>query len=83
MDQNKICFIMCTNNTQYAEEAIYYINNLNVPRGYSIDVLTVGGADSMTAGYNEAMKTSDAKYKVYMHQDVMIIEKYFIQIITI
>ncbi len=78
MDQNKICFIMCTNNMQYAEEAIYYINNLNVPRGYTVEVLTIKEADSMTSGYNEGMNATDAKYKVYLHQDVMIIEKYFI-----
>ena len=26
----------------------------------------------MTSGYNEAMNASDAKYKVYLHQDVLI-----------
>lgn len=78
MDDKKICFIMCTNDAQYANEAIHFINNLAVPNGYSIDVLTVTEAKSMTAGYNEGMSASDAKYKVYLHQDVMIIEKYFI-----
>ncbi|WP_171908954.1 glycosyltransferase family protein [Paenibacillus sp. GP183] len=32
----------------------------------------------MTAGYNEAMRRSDAKYKVYLHQDVFIIHSHFI-----
>lgn len=32
----------------------------------------------MTSGYNEAMKASDAKYKVYLHQDTFIINKNFI-----
>jgi hypothetical protein len=32
----------------------------------------------MCAGYNAAMKDSDAKYKVYMHQDVFILNVNFI-----
>lgn len=74
----KIAFIMCVNDEQYMDEALWYINNLYVPEGFSIDVFTVEGAKSMTSGYNEAMAGSDAKYKVYMHQDVFIINKYFI-----
>ena len=33
----------------------------------------------MAAGYNEAMKKSNARYKVYLHQDVMILETAFIE----
>lgn len=79
MDAKKICFIMCVNNEQYLQEAMYYINRLRVPEGYTIDVLTVEDATAMTAGYNEAMRASDAKYKVYLHQDVMIIETEFLE----
>lgn len=78
MDDKKICFIMCTNDDLYANEAMYFINSLNVPEGYTVDILTVQEAESMTAGYNEGMLASDAKYKVYLHQDVMIVEKDFI-----
>lgn len=79
LDNNKICFILCTNNQQYTDEALYFINKLHVPEGYTVDVLTVQEAKSMTAGYNEAMEASDAKYKIYMHQDVMIVEPDFLQ----
>lgn len=73
MQDNEICFIMCTNNKLYAKECEYYIRHLHVPDGYRIDILAVEGATSMTAGYNEAMRQSDAKYKVYLHQDVFLI----------
>lgn len=79
MDSKKICFIMCVNDWDYANEALYFIRRLIVPNDYSVDVLTVEKATSMTAGYNEAMRASDAKYKVYLHQDVMIVEQNFIQ----
>lgn len=79
MDAKKICFIMCVNDQQYMQEAIYYINQLHIPEGYTIDVLTVEEATGMAAGYNEGMAASDAKYKVYLHQDVMIVEKDFLK----
>ena len=36
-------------------------------------------AASMTSGYNEGMRASGAKYKVYLHQDTFIVNKNFIQ----
>ena len=54
------------------EEAIYYITHLRVPEGYEISFLAIENAKSMTAGYNEGMQASKAKYKVYIHQDTFI-----------
>lgn len=79
LNEKKVCFIICANNERQLEECLLYINLLVVPEGYEIEVLTIDGATSMTSGYNEAMNASDAKYKVYMHQDVFIMEKYFIE----
>ena len=78
MDNKKICFILCTNDSQYEAEAAYFINRLTIPEGYSIELLSVWDATGMASGYNEGMSSSDARYKVYLHQDTMIIEKDFI-----
>lgn len=78
MNANKICFIMCSNNELYEKECLYYIKRLYIPAGFEIDIKVVKGAASMTAGYNQAMKESDAKYKVYLHQDVLIVNQNFI-----
>lgn len=78
MNEKEFCFIICSNNELYLQECLYYISQLIVPEGYSIDVLTVAEAKSMTAGYNEAMRCSQAKYKVYLHQDTFIVNPYFI-----
>ena len=75
----EVCFIICSNDQLYTEECLYYIAHLHVPDGYQINVLTIEDARSMTAGYNEGMCASDAKYKVYLHQDVFIINRNFIQ----
>ena len=79
MNDKKICFIMCVNNSQYEQECIRFIQNLKVPEGYETEQLSVYDAKSMTSGYNEAMASSDAKYKVYLHQDVFIVNKNFIE----
>ncbi|MDE7366482.1 MAG: glycosyltransferase family protein [Lachnospiraceae bacterium] len=78
MDEKKFCIIMCVNDKHFEQEAITYINRLRIPEGYDIDCLSIWEAASMAAGYNEGMKTSDAKYKIYMHQDVFIINRDFL-----
>lgn len=78
MDSKKICFIACVNNDRYWSECLDYLSDLIIPEGYSIDVLEVREAKSMCAGYNEAMGASDAKYKIYLHQDVFITDKFFL-----
>ena len=77
MNTHKFCFIICTNNEIYLEECIHYINHLLIPEGYEIDLITITEATSMTEGYNQGMTSSDAKYKIYMHQDVFIINPNF------
>ena len=79
MNDQKICFIACVNDDRYEQERLKYLNHLIVPEGYEVESLSVREAKSMTAGYNEGMHGSDAKYKVYLHQDVFIVNRNFIQ----
>lgn len=74
-DAHKIAFILCVNDEQEFNEALGYIEALNVLEGYQTDVIAVRDAPSMAAGYDAAMKESDAKYKIYLHQDVFLIYK--------
>lgn len=71
-DKQKIAFITCVSNETEYEECRYYLERLLIPAGYSADIISIREAPSMTAGYNRAMKDSDAKYKIYLHQDVYI-----------
>lgn len=77
--ERKIAFIICVNDDQYYEECLYYINSLYLPQGYEKEIIAVTEAESMASAYNAAMKSSDAKYKVYLHQDVFIYHKRFIE----
>ena len=79
MNDKKFAFVMCANNEQYEKEALYYIERLEVPEGYSCESVVIREAESMAEGYNRAMQLSDARYKIYMHQDVMITEKKFLK----
>lgn len=78
LNENRICFIICYNDDLFLSECVLYINALNVPEGYDVDILTISGAESMTAGYQYAMQQSNAKYKIYLHQDVFIIHPDFL-----
>lgn len=77
-NKKKIAFIMCSNDKQETEECLFYLRNLKIPKGYDIEIIPVYNAVSMAAGYNMGMRESDAKYKVYLHQDTFIIDTDFI-----
>lgn len=72
---NKIAIITCVNNEAMYEESLLYIEHLNVPEGMLIELIEVQHAVSMAAGYQEAMESSDAQYKIYMHQDCFLCNK--------
>ncbi|MFP3153755.1 glycosyltransferase family protein [Lachnospiraceae bacterium ZAX-1] len=71
----KFCFIICTNHVIYEKECIHYIKALRIPENYEIEIVCIKGAISMTSGYTEAMEKTDAKYKIYLHQDVFIVNQ--------
>ena len=79
MNANKICFLSCVNNEELYQQCLLAIHSLAVPAGYEVETLAIKSAVSMTAGYNEAMGRTDAKYKVYLHQDLLIINKHLLQ----
>ncbi|SDF44242.1 glycosyltransferase [Sporomusa acidovorans] len=78
MNANKICFITCVNDDDIFQKCLSYIKDLEVPVGYVIETISIKDVSSMPSGFNRAMRNSDAKYKVYLHQDVFIINKSFI-----
>ena len=64
MNDRQIAFIMCVNDDRQADESEFYIRCLDVPEHYEVDVIRVREAVSMAAGYNAAMQSSEARYKV-------------------
>lgn len=79
MNERKIGFISCVSDPLKYREALSYIRSLAVPDGYEIEFRWLENTDGITSGYNQMMKSSDAKYKVYLHQDVFIMNRNFLQ----
>jgi hypothetical protein len=76
--QEKVCFITCCNNENECREMDAWLERLWIPEGIETESIKIWDAPSMCSGYNEAMRSSDAKYKVYLHQDVRVLNPYFI-----
>ncbi|WP_141107701.1 glycosyltransferase family protein [Butyrivibrio sp. YAB3001] len=74
----RFCFITCCNNDYEYDEMKAWIDRLWIPEGIEVEFIKITEAQSMCTGYNEAMRSSSAKYKVYMHQDVRILNPFFI-----
>ena len=78
MGSKKISFITSVNDDELYNECLRYIFSLNIPDGYEIETICMRNTKSMTSAYNEGMNHTNAKYKVYLHQDTYIINKNFI-----
>lgn len=74
----KIAFITCVNNHEVYAESRLYLSKLLLPEGMSAEFIPVEGATSMCAGYNTGARQTDAQYKVYLHQDALIVNKHFV-----
>jgi len=78
MNNKKVAFVLCTNEERQLNECLGYLDRLIIPDGYEKDVIAISEAPSMAGGYNAGMHSTDAKYKVYLHQDTFIINPNFI-----
>ncbi len=76
---NKFCFVICTNNELLVEECQRYIDRIWIPEGYETETIVIREADSLTSAYNAAIAESDAKYKIYLHQDMFIVNRWFLR----
>lgn len=74
----KIAFITCVNNEEQYEECVLYLQQLNMPPNVEAEVIAVREAESMCQGYNLGMAQTDAEYKVYLHQDTLLVNKNFV-----
>lgn len=57
--KDTIAFIICVNNELYFEECKYYIEHLEVPAGYDIDVIGIWEAGFHVRG----VQSGDAKQR--------------------
>ena len=74
MDEKKICSVTAVNDVEKYQKCKVAIKQLVVPEGYQVEAKIIMGSSSMRHAYNEAISQTDAKYKIYLHQDVLIID---------
>ena len=60
VNEKQIAFIICTNDQLKLDECLMYLSFFRIPEGFSTDVITIDDAPGMCAGYNAAMKESNA-----------------------
>lgn len=75
LNNRLIAFLTLVNDeTQYAI-CCRYLDALEVPLGYTVERVAVYGATSMAEGYQLAMESSTARYKLYVHQDTYLMHR--------
>lgn len=78
MNNEKICFITCVSDERAYQECIFYIEHLNVPSGLNVEKIGIRNVHCISKGYNDALRKTDAKYKVYINQNTLLINENFI-----
>jgi len=73
----KVAFITCVNNIPLYKKCLAHLALLD-KKGFEVEYIHVEDSSSITRAYNKAMRSSNAKYKIYLHQDVFIVEPLFL-----
>lgn len=73
-DPNMLAIIFCSNDESYAAECRTYLDYLALPKGMMGEIIEINGAPGMAAGYSFAMRSTAAKYKLYIHHDTMLLD---------
>lgn len=74
----KICFIIYYDEERSLQECIYYIQNMQIPEGFEIDFVYIKDAESFEEIKKDAVQKNTAKYKVYLDQNVLIVNRFFL-----
>ena len=78
LNERKFAFMACVNDKILYKQCLKHIDSLRIRDGYSIEKIDMVGARNINEAYNNAMKRSDAKFKIYLHQDTFIKNKNFL-----
>lgn len=71
-------FIIFYKEEQCLNRCISCINDFEIPQGVSLDVLGVSEGESVSEAYDFAMNESEADYKVYVRENVYIVNRHFL-----
>lgn len=78
MDNNKFAFVVMKSSEESIKLCLEAIEKIDVPENMYCDVIVVENASSKGVAYNEGMRQSDAKYKIYIDDSVVALDKYIL-----
>ena len=79
MDKQKIAFVIVKENKENYQEQLTFLQTLEVPVGFSVEIVSVDRETSYARAYNQARQVSDAKYKIYLAESTRILYAGFLQ----
>lgn len=77
MSSPTILFVLCVNDESMFQACFRQLASLPAPHGYHVEVLPIRHASSMASAYNEAL-THPAQFKIYLHQDTLIVKQHML-----
>lgn len=80
MSEQAFLMVVCVNDEALFAQCRQHLNALLVPPGFTLQILSIKHARSMTSAYNQAL-THPAKYKIYLHQDTFILNHGFLYLL--
>lgn len=80
-DAQTVAVITCVNDEARYSACRSRLAQLVLPEGMALDFVPVRHAASMCAGYEEGRIATDAKYKLYLHQDMLLEQPEVLRII--
>lgn len=72
---NKIAIIIHRTNEVVCQNLLDSLSKLEIPQGYNVEVMVFDNSVSRANSYNEGMRQSNAKYKIYIDETGIIINK--------
>lgn len=75
MHNNKLLFIIIGDDNQIISENVEYLNNLVLPKEIEAEYCIISQKDNISNALETGRIQSDAHYKVYLDQNVYIIDK--------
>ncbi|MBB5337653.1 glycosyltransferase [Pectinatus brassicae] len=79
LNRFKIAFIIKVSDNNECINTLNSLAELIIPTGYEVEVIKIENKNNIVKSYNQAMKSSIAKYKIYIREGIKIINKNFLE----
>lgn len=78
MDAKKIAVILWIRREENREKQRMYLRALEIPEGYTVEVVEISEGEYRTEAYELGRRKTDAKYKVYLDENAVVVDETFL-----